>query len=76
MPEPHNVVFHRRGPQWKAGVPAFGQDGMQLHVTHYRQWMDQGKLLLGGPFLDEGGGGMMGGDPRRGPGRTGGLCGR
>ena len=31
----------------------------RLHVAHYRQWLDSGRLLLGGPFLDEAGGGMM-----------------
>ena len=59
MPEPLNIVFHRPGPHWRAGVAPFQQDGIQLHVAHYRQWADNGKLLFGGPFLDAGGGGMM-----------------
>jgi uncharacterized protein YciI len=29
------------------------------HVQHYRQWLDAGKLELGGPHLDPAGGGMM-----------------
>src|SRR5215213_7341682 len=59
MPAPHHVVFHRPGPAWRSGVPPFQQEGVASHVAHYRQWLESGKLLLGGPFLDAGGGGMM-----------------
>jgi len=58
-PEPQLVVFHRAGPKWRRGVPLFEQDGVSEHVAHYRAMLDGGKLLLGGPFVDEGGGGMM-----------------
>jgi len=59
MPESCFVVVHRPGPAWQPGVPVFAQPGLQGHVEHYRQWLGNGKLALGGPFLDAGGGGMM-----------------
>jgi uncharacterized protein YciI len=37
----------------------FEQPGVRQHVAHYRQWLDAGKLELGGPHLDAAGGGMM-----------------
>lgn len=53
------VVFHRPGPAWQAGRSMFEQPGVALHVQHYRAWLQAGKLALGGPHLDAGGGGMM-----------------
>ena len=46
------VVIHRPGPQWDAGKPIFEQAGLAEHIAHYRQWLQQGKLMAGGPFLD------------------------
>ena len=57
------VVVHSTGPSWKAGVPAFEQDGLQLHVAHYAELLKQGKLVMGGPFLDAKSGGIMIADP-------------
>jgi len=59
MPAVRHVVFHHPGPLWQPGVPMFHQPGLQAHVDHYRPWLDTGKLALGGPFMDAGGGGMM-----------------
>lgn len=53
------VVIHKPGPNWKPGVPAFEQVGLQQHVEHYRQLLDACKLVLGGPFVDDASGGMM-----------------
>lgn len=53
------VVIHKPGPQWRAGVPMLEQPGLQAHVDHYRKLLTAGKLMLGGPFLDAAGGGMM-----------------
>lgn len=53
------VVFHTAGPRWIPGKTLFEQPGVMDHVTHYRQLLDAGKLALGGPHLDERGGGMM-----------------
>ena len=57
--EPQLVVFHRAGPKWRKGAPPFGQDGVGEHIGHYRSMLEAGKLFLGGPFLDDEGGGMM-----------------
>jgi len=53
------VVVHTPGPAWRAGAPAFEQPGIQQHVAHFRRLLENGKLALGGPFLDEASGGMM-----------------
>lgn len=53
------VVLHRPGPAWVAGKPLFEQAGLAEHIAHYRQWQQQGKLVLGGPYMDATAGGMM-----------------
>lgn len=53
------VVVHAPGPRWQHGLPIFEQDGIQDHIAHFRQWLEQGRLAIGGPFLDEHAGGMM-----------------
>jgi len=53
------VVVHSPGPAWKQGAPMFEQPGVQDHIDHYRKMYAEGKLVLGGPFLDGGAGGMM-----------------
>ena len=53
------VVFHRPGPAWIPGKTLFEQPGVREHVGHYRQWLESGKLEMGGPHLDAAGGGMM-----------------
>ena len=59
MKPSHFVVVHMPGPRWKAGVALFEQDGLDLHVAHYRTLLAADKLLIGGPFLDERSGGFM-----------------
>lgn len=53
------VIVHTPGPAWVAGKSFFEQPGLQAHVEHYRKLQEQGRLVLGGPFLDTAGGGMM-----------------
>jgi len=53
------VIVHKPGPNWVAGKSPFEQPGIQAHIEHYRQLLAQGKLLLGGPFIDAAAGGMM-----------------
>lgn len=53
------IVVHKPGPAWLRDRSPFEQPGMQDHVAHYRQWQAQGRLTLGGPFLDGAAGGMM-----------------
>jgi len=53
------VVIHFAGPLWDHTLSAFEQVGLQRHVEHYRTLYRDGKIVMGGPFLDEAGGGMM-----------------
>lgn len=62
------VIVHAPGPKWKPGAPVFEQDGVHEHISHYRTLLAEGKLHMGGPFLDEHGGGMM--IPTEGLGRA------
>ncbi|HEY2559999.1 MAG TPA: YciI family protein [Caldimonas sp.] len=57
------VVVHTPGPGWNPSVAAFEQDGLREHVAHYAQLLAQGKLVMGGPFLDARSGGMMVAEP-------------
>ena len=53
------VAFHVPGPNWRKGVPLNAQPGVREHIEHYRKLFQAGKLAMGGPFLDDAGGGMM-----------------
>ncbi len=53
------VVLHAPGPKWIKGKSMFEQEGIREHVEHFSKWLENGKLSLGGPHLDERGGGMM-----------------
>ena len=63
MKEVRFIVVHTPGPSWKPGVPAFEQEGLQLHVGHYANLLKAGKLLMGGPLMDEKSGGIMVAEP-------------
>ncbi len=53
------VVFHKPGPSWQQGIDFRQQPGVQDHVQHYLKFYEDGKLALGGPFLDNSGGMMV-----------------
>jgi uncharacterized protein YciI len=53
------VVLHSPGPKWLPGKTLFEQPGVLEHVEYYRKFLEAGKLALGGPYLDDKGGGMM-----------------
>jgi uncharacterized protein YciI len=53
------VVIHKSGPKWKAGVSFRDQEGVGAHIIHYRKWYEEGKIQLGGPYLDNSGGMMI-----------------
>lgn len=59
MPDLHLVVVHSPGPAWEPGLPLMQQTGVLEHRNHYARLLDEGLLLMGGPFVDGGGGGMM-----------------
>lgn len=53
------VIFHSTGPAWEPGLPLVQQVGIQGHRAHYAKLLAEGRLLMGGPFADSAGGGMM-----------------
>jgi uncharacterized protein YciI len=53
------VVIHKPGPKWQYGVDYRQQEGVGEHVQHYLKLHAQGKLQLGGPFLQSDMGVMM-----------------
>ncbi|HRD84359.1 MAG TPA: hypothetical protein PLF63_04220 [Rubrivivax sp.] len=59
MSERRFVIFHVPGPAWEPGLPLTQQVGVQEHKAHYARLAAEGKLLMGGPFTDSAGGGMM-----------------
>lgn len=59
MKDVRHVVFHLPGPAWQAGKSLLEQPGVMDHVGHYGRLLEAGKLAMGGPHLDERGGGMM-----------------
>lgn len=52
------MIAHLPGAAWVPGVPFREQPGVELHLGTMRGWLDSGRLVMGGPFLDEAGGGM------------------
>lgn len=59
MPDPMHVVVHRPGSKWKTELPPFEQPGLRDHVAYYQKLLDDGRLFMGGPFLDTPGGMMV-----------------
>ena len=57
-PPTYQVMFHRPGPAWRGGVPFTEQPDVGLHVAFMRGLHAEDRLVMGGPFVDEGGGGM------------------
>ncbi len=59
QPPLYFAVFHQPGPNWAEGVPFGDQDGVEVHVTYMKEQLQEGNLVLGGPFLDNSGGMMV-----------------
>ena len=53
------VLFHSPGPKWEQGVPFNEQQGVMEHVKYMSRQLEDGMLLIGGPFLDNSGGMMI-----------------
>lgn len=58
-PPVYHVFFHSPGPQWKSGVSFREQPGIEEHVAYMRDLLEQGLMVMGGPFLDDSGGMMV-----------------
>jgi uncharacterized protein len=58
MPDANLFVFvYRRGPGWIAGR-SVNEQPLRGHVDYLGQLFAQGRVLFGGPFLDEESGGL------------------
>ena len=53
------VIFHIPSHGWKPGVSPLEQTGVMDHLAYLQSLMDAGKVVMGGPFLDETAGGML-----------------
>lgn len=49
------AICYSRGPSWVTGKSVFEQP-LQAHLAYMKTLRVQGRLLLGGPFLDDEGG--------------------
>ena len=59
MSEALFALIHRPGPAWQDGVGYREQPGIERHVAYMRSLFDQGRMPMGGPFLDDSGGMML-----------------
>jgi uncharacterized protein YciI len=50
------VIVQTPGPRWQLDRPFHEQHGIIEHVEYLANYLDQGKLVMGGPFLDDAGG--------------------
>lgn len=51
------LIEHTPGPRWEVGVGFGDQPGVEHHLATMRGWLDSGRLVMGGPFVDDEGGG-------------------
>ena len=50
------ALIHRPGPAWQDGIDYREQPGIERHIGYMRRLFDEGRMVMGGPFLDDGGG--------------------
>jgi uncharacterized protein YciI len=53
------LLRHSPGLRWQAGAGFREQPGIEGHVAYMAEQSDLGRLVLGGPFLDDSGGMMV-----------------
>jgi uncharacterized protein YciI len=51
------LISHSPGPAWVAGTSFREQPGVEHHLATMHGWLEDGVLVMGGPFLDDEGGG-------------------
>jgi uncharacterized protein YciI len=59
MSDAYQVVEHKPGHQWVQGVAFREQPGVERHFATMKTWLDEGRIIVGGPFLDDLGGGVV-----------------
>jgi uncharacterized protein YciI len=55
---PFQIIAHLPGPRWSPGRPASEQTGIHRHLETLGAWLEDGRLVAAGPFLDDAGGGL------------------
>jgi uncharacterized protein len=55
-PKTYYVLLHSPGPHWAKGKGFREQPGVQAHIEYMSGFDKAGKLVMGGPFLDNAGG--------------------
>jgi len=50
----HVAVVYSKGPNWREEGPK--GEHISRHIAHQRKNFEAGKLVMGGPFMDEQGG--------------------
>lgn len=58
-PQTYYVLFHTPGSSWAEGLGFREQPGVGEHVNYMFSFAESGKLVIGGPFLDDSGGMMV-----------------
>lgn len=53
------VLMHTPGPAWNPEVSFVAQKGVSQHRSYMNEQLQQGNLVLGGPFQDNSGGMMI-----------------
>jgi uncharacterized protein len=59
QPQIYYVLFHTPGTSWVEGTDFRQQPGVKEHVNYMASFLGTGKLVIGGPFLDNSGGMMV-----------------
>ncbi len=57
------VMLHSPGPAWAKDIPFREQPGVETHVQYMAELLQQGLIVMGGPFLDDSGGMMISRSP-------------
>jgi uncharacterized protein YciI len=58
-PKRYFVLTHAPGPAWDHAKGFRDQPGLAQHLGYMQRYFDAGKIVLGGPFLDDSGGMMI-----------------
>lgn len=58
-PPVYYAFFHSPGPRWAEGTGFREQPGVGAHVRYMAEQLEAGRLVFGGPFLDDSGGMMV-----------------
>ena len=53
------LLHHTPGPAWQKGTDFREQPGVAAHIQYMASFLAAGKLMIGGPFLDDSGGMMV-----------------